>query len=287
MKIYEWIASDEVFWALLVLAAFAFIWNGVRRIVWENATKGIDVTIPESMPFYGARELGKFSSDLGSLQIEQQPAMRYYAEKLLRGSDIAFAIALATITAYVWFRLAVAHAPRAPGSWWSSGIVWLAPYCAAMAIAYGIADVAEDLKLASILWPKSQGHLPVEFDRAEAGKFHRAEAAEFDPVEADEFARAEAKEVDRVEAAEIDHIRAAGIDRAEAAAANMLTVLKMLTLTLSLVGFVLFILLRVLQSIAKGLSGMMPAIDVGELFRWLKKAKEARAGRPASAAEGQ
>jgi hypothetical protein len=172
MDAYDWIASDEVLWGLLGLAALAFIWNGARRITWENATKDSRVRIPESVRYYGASELKEFSRILRHVQIEGQPALGYYAGKILRGSDIAYAIALATITAYVWFRLAIAYAPSAPESWLSSAVVWFAPYCGAMAIAYGVADVAEDLKLASILWPKAQDddedRYPAEIDRAEA-----------------------------------------------------------------------------------------------------------------------
>jgi len=236
MDAYDWIARDEVLWGLLGLAALAFIWNGARRITWENATKDSDVRIPESMPFYGASELKKFSKVLRPVRIEGQPALGYYAGKILRGSDIAYAIALATITAYVWFRLAIAYAPSAPESWLSSAVVWFAPYCGAMAIAYGVADVAEDLKLASILWPKVRG----------------------DNEDRD----------------------ATEIDRAEAAAANMLTVIKMLTLFLSIIGFVLFLLLRLLQSIVKGPAGML-VVAVDELFKRLTEARAARAGSPA------
>jgi hypothetical protein len=164
--------------------------------------------------FYGAKELKAFASVARKVTVRREVGVSFYANKILRGCDIAYAAALATLTAYVWFRLALQHAPAAPQSWWSSAMVWLAPYCAAMAIAYGVADITEDLKLASILLPLG----------AEADEEHE-------------------------------------IDRAEAAAANMLTIIKMLTLSLSIIGLILFLLLRWTQSITKSLTGT-PAENV-------------------------
>jgi hypothetical protein len=216
----DWLASNEVLFGLLVLAALAFIWNGARRITWENGWPGGFLNeppqIPESMRFYGAKELEAFASTAHYVNIKGQSALSFYANKILRGCDLAYAAALATVTAYVWFRIALGYAPTAPYSWLSSAVVWFAPYCAAMAIAYGVADIAEDLKLASILWPSG------------------GDAAE-------------------------------EIDRSEAAAANMLTVIKMLTLLLSIIGFILFLLLRWLQSGIKNLPGTYKVAE--DVFR--------------------
>jgi hypothetical protein len=218
--VFDWLASDWTFAALLLLAALAFIWNGARRITWENRWKDQTLPIPESMVFYGARELRTFAGAARRVSINGQSGLSFYANKILRGCDLAYALALSTITAYVWFRIALAYAPTAPQSWLSSAIVWFAPYFAAMAVIYGAADIAEDLKLASILQPRGQ-----------------------DDEEAE-------------------------IDRAEAAAANMLTILKMLSLLLSVIGFVLFLLLRWLQSITKGLSGTA-SVAMDEFLKWL------------------
>jgi hypothetical protein len=56
----DWLASNEVLFGLLGLAALAFIWNGARRITWENGWPGRHFLdhppqIPESMRFYGAK----------------------------------------------------------------------------------------------------------------------------------------------------------------------------------------------------------------------------------------
>jgi hypothetical protein len=99
------------------------------------------------------------------VNIKDESGLSFYANKILRGCDLAYAAALATVTAYVWFRIALGYAPTEPYSWLSSAVVWFAPYCAAMAIAYGVADIAEDLKLASILWPSGGSE---KIDRAEA-----------------------------------------------------------------------------------------------------------------------
>jgi hypothetical protein len=219
--IIDWLASNEVLVGLLLLAALAFIWNGARRISWEERWQNQTLRIPESMMFYGAKELKAFAGAARGVTINRESGLSFYANRILRGSDLAYALALAAITAYVWFRLALGYAPSAPQSWLSSAVVWFAPYCGAMAIAYGAADIAEDLKLASILAPRGQ-----------------------DPEE------------------ELE------IDRAEAAAANMLTVIKMLSLFLSVIGFVLFLLLRWLQSTTKLLSGMLAA-DMDEFVTWL------------------
>ena len=232
--IIDWLASNEVLVGLLLLAALAFIWNGARRISWEERWQNQTLRVPESMMFYGAKELKAFAGAARRVTINRESGLSFYANRILRGSDLAYALALATITAYVWFRLALGYAPSAPQSWLSSAVVWFAPYFGAMAIAYGAADIAEDLKLASILWPRGQ-----------------------DPEE------------------ELE------IDRAEAAAANMLTVIKMLSLFLSVIGFVLFLLLRWLQSTTKLLSGMLAA-DMDEFVTWLFGLfRRARVARPA------
>jgi hypothetical protein len=222
----DWLASDEVLFGLLLLAALAFIWNGARRITFENQWMDQSPRIPERMVFYGAKELKAFARAAHRANIQGESGLSFYANRILRRCDLAYAMALSAVTAYVWFRIALAHAPTAPQSWLSSVIVWFAPYFAAMAIAYGLADIAEDLKLASILWPRGQ--------------------------EAD---------------GELQ------VDRAEAAAANMLTVIKMLTLVLSVIGFILFLLLRWIESATHHLSGTFTvALDaflerIVQLFR--------------------
>jgi hypothetical protein len=202
MSIVEVLTSLPFLVGLLVLAAAAFIWNGSRRIAWNREWK--DRNIPEGMMVYGADELQTFVDAARSVTINRQPALAFYAEKILRGCDIAYAVALAAVTAYAWFRLALACSASAADSWIASTLVWFAPFFGAMAIAYAVADIAEDLKLASILWPKATKDNPDRYPDV--------------------------------------------IDRADAAAANMLTRIKMMSLGLSLIGYGLFKLLRLVQS---------------------------------------
>ncbi len=74
---------------------------------------------------------------------------------ILKRSDVCFAIALAAVTAFVCYEIAVAPLR-------CELLNWAALPLGAMAILYGIADVAEDLKLASIL------KHPQNIDRADA-----------------------------------------------------------------------------------------------------------------------
>jgi hypothetical protein len=172
MSIVECLTSLPFLAGLLVLAAAAFIWNGSRRIAWNRQWKGRSGLMPERMAVYGAHELEAFVNVARSVTVNRQPALAFYAEKVLCGCDIAYAVALAAVTAYAWFRLAVACSPSAADSWIASALVWLAPFFGAMAIAYGVADIAEDLKLASILWPKATASNPDRYpdviDRADA-----------------------------------------------------------------------------------------------------------------------
>jgi hypothetical protein len=229
----DWLASNEVFVGLLLLAAVAFIWNGARRITWENNWRNQAVRIPEAMVFYEAEDLRAFAKAALRVSIKGESALSFYANKILHGCDLAYAVALAVVTAYVWFRIALGYAPTAPQSWLSSAVLWFAPYCAAMAIAYGVADIAEDLKLASILRGPV---LPNSEDLV--------------------------------------------VDRAEAAAANMLTVIKMVTLLLSVIGFILFLLLQWLQSETKHISGLFKMAEDVILERYRRFRQERQPGGP-------
>lgn len=228
MTLVDCLVRVEVFAAVLAVAGALFIWNGYRRVVWNkewdaNVSK---VTIPEAMPSYDADDLMKFVRTAQRVTVRGEPALGYYADKILRKSDVGYAIGLTLITTYLWFRIAVwpTHPPDISWlswlsfswpsylSWLGPAAYWLAPFFGAMAIAYGVADIAEDYKLADILWPKQ--HNKTDSDRY--------------PLR---------------------------VDRADAAAANMLTRIKMMSLFLSLIGGVLFYLISKLQSLAQRLSG--------------------------------
>jgi hypothetical protein len=162
-----------------VLAAFAWqimtrsIWN----TVWERAGNK-DILIPERCWNYDAYDLQQFAARARNVRIGEETALQFYIAHILKRSEILFAITLASITAYLCYIIAVSPMPY-------QVLSWIAVPCGAMALVYGAADVAEDLKLASIL-----GHPE--------------------------------------------------IDRAEATAANMLTRIKQVSLTLSVVGLAVF-----------------------------------------------
>jgi hypothetical protein len=176
---------DPYFWTLVAITALAFVWNAFNRAQWDVAwAPGSAPAIPERDWSYDAGSLESFARAAMSGQVRGQPALGFYV-RILRGSDLAFAITLSALSTYIWYRLALS--PLVPPLF-----NWMALPAGAMSIAYGIADVAEDLKLASIL-----GH------------------------------------PDKV-------------DPAEAAAANMLTRIKLTTISLSLTGLVLFVIYLVL-----------------------------------------
>ena len=185
----ESIIGDWRVAAFLAAALVAFIWGGSGRIRWDRACKASGnpaLGIPERSWSYDAHDLQAFARAAWPVRIGRRSALDFYVHDILRRSDIAFAIALAAVTAFVCYQIAVAPLRCVLFN-------WAAVPCGAMAILYGIADVAEDLKLSSILkHPQS-------------------------------------------------------IDRADAAAANMLTRIKFVTLTLSIVGGLIFLVIACIE----------------------------------------
>jgi hypothetical protein len=150
--------------------------------------------------------------------------LRYYVRNVLRVADIGFAIGLAAATVTICRAIAASECLW-PGTctYWP-WLTWLAEFCCTMGALYGIADIAEDLKLASIL-----GH---------AGGIDAAKPMQDAAV----------NQQNDLEPAVLKLAR--GIDPAEATAVNMLTRIKMATLGLSLVGAAIFFLgVRPLQAL--------------------------------------
>jgi hypothetical protein len=174
-----------------VVALAALVWGVVNRIIWErSAQRNSGPPIPERLFSYDALEIKRFADVARRFAIGHRNALAFYRDVILRRSDIGFAIALASTTAFICFKLAVWPMPFALMN-------WIAVPLGSMAILYGIADVAEDLKLASILDHPDQ------------------------------------------------------IDRAEAAATNMLTRIKIISLSLSVVGVVIFLVIQVFERLAQ------------------------------------
>jgi hypothetical protein len=184
-------------WVIVfVIAVVAVLaWNGYDRVRWELAWQASGkerMDIPERRWTYDERDLEEFAAVAGEEMLASYVS-------ILRRSDICFAIALAAITAFVWYRIAVTPLD-------CDGLNWAALPFGAMAILYGIADVTEDMKLAAILrHPRS-------------------------------------------------------IDRAEAAATSTLTRLKRVTLLLSVIGVVIFLIDAVAQACVVRLRRPKPVV---------------------------
>jgi hypothetical protein len=163
-----------------VIAIALIGWNVINRARWDVAwtrAGNHDYKIPERRWTYDAQDLDEFVRKAGG---DDPPLLEFY-RCILRGSDLAFAIAVAAMTAYIWGQIAIAPVECV----WLN---WAALPLGAMGVLYGIADVAEDLKLSAIL----------------------------------------------------EHPDA--IDQAETAATNILTRVKLVTICLSLIGAVIFLL---------------------------------------------
>ncbi len=156
MSFVDQAIQDPATWALTGLALLAFGWTAYNRSQW-NVSWPADsrLRIPEKDPSYDAASLESFVQAAASVRVQEQPALDFYVKRILRGSDLAFAVTLATLATYIWYLLAVSSTvPPLLG--------WIALPAGTMSIVYGLADVAEDIKLASIL-----DH-PSTIDRAEA-----------------------------------------------------------------------------------------------------------------------
>ena len=144
--------------AFIAAALVAIIWGAVGRVRWDlacNASGDPALGIPEKSWSYDAHDLQTFANAAQHVRIGRQSALDFYVDNILKRSDICFAIALAALTAFVCYVIAVAPLRCVL-------LNWAAVPFGAMAILYGIADVAEDLKLASIL------KHPQSIDRADA-----------------------------------------------------------------------------------------------------------------------
>lgn len=196
---------------LFVVAAAAFFVAAKRRAAIDAAMKGsrnverlglLDLSrhdamtkleqkylaIPERLWTYDGFYLEKFATAAAAAPLPPSNVLQAYIGPTM-SADIVFAAALGLFAALFDFGVATALLPKCP----LTGDVML--FCAGMGLVYGCADVAEDLKLTSILkdWHSASG----------AGQ----------------------------------HIH---IDGGEAAAANALTRIKMVTLTLSIAGIAAF-----------------------------------------------
>ena len=152
---------------------------------------------PEVLWTYGNAYVDYFVQRTAAVTAWGSPALELYWKFVLR-ADMAFAVSLAASIVLFW--LAVATVSWAPP--WLRGLAIFAAFLGAL---YGVADVAEDLRLVAILR---------------------------DPRK----------------------------NRAQAATANFLTRLKFVTVLLSAVGVLFFIVLSVVNKAAPGLFGIFPRL---------------------------
>lgn len=196
MQFLAAIAGDWRNWVALAVALAVFAWSTRNRIAWDAACEEREATnrnaeIPERRwrSPYDAFDLQNFARAIADLRVRRYRALEFYVSHILRRSDLCFAIALSLLTALFWAEVALS-----PFAW--TWLKWAALPLGAMAIVYGVADVAEDVKLAKIL----------------------------------------------------SHPQ---IDRADAAAASALTRIKIVSLPLSMVGGAIFLVILVVEWIAK------------------------------------
>ena len=150
--------KGALFWIVTILsgviAAVVFVVNdisnrspidcalGAARTDGSKTKEPLDP--PERRRKYDARYLEDFIAAAAGQKIGHQTALQKYISPTLLWMDVAFAVALGLFSAL----LAVGVAPYLPWQPWSS---YVALFCAAMGICYGVIDVIEDIKLAAIL----------------------------------------------------------------------------------------------------------------------------------------
>jgi hypothetical protein len=171
---------------------------------------------PEVLWTYGNAYLDYFVQRTAAVTVWGSPALELYWKFVLR-ADVVFAVSLAASIVLFW--LAIGTVFWAPP--WLCGLAMFAAFLGAL---YGVADVAEDLKLVAILR---------------------------DPRKT--------------------------IDPAQAAAANFLTRLKFVTILLSVVGVLFFIVLSVVNKAAPRLFGIFPRL-VRPCWRLAQRGEQRRGG---------
>jgi hypothetical protein len=133
-----------VYWLVTVavgaVAAAVFLMNVAHR-----DTLGDALTAPERLWSYDAGILDKFIADARVIDTRfGDNALAHYVRPTLLWNDLAFAVALAVFIALA----ALGVAPLLP---WQPWVARVMLFMALMGVLYGIADVAEDWKLATIL----------------------------------------------------------------------------------------------------------------------------------------
>jgi hypothetical protein len=207
---FPWILACE---ALFVVVAVFFVWTALRRHRMDLAIKldGTQTsfsTAPERRWTYDHDYMVRYIETLCRrvpVDAESTYWLNYYAGPILK-LDIAFAVSFATFIVFASILIACHFGP-------SPWLLRVSFVTAGMGVVYGFADVAEDLKLQSIL--RNAAVL-------QANKISDTP----------------------------DELETGLADAAEVDAANALTRMKIVTITLSLVGMVAFAVLQGLAALA-------------------------------------
>jgi hypothetical protein len=147
-SVSHWIEMNVLAWgAMLTAASIVNIRARLQVLQALNWPTQKQVPFPEPRWNY---EVGGLREFVDAVRRREPGALEFYVEKVLGVSDRWFAVMLAGFTASLW--LCVALLPP-PGwlEWAYPWLAWLAAPLGAMAILYGISDLAEDIKLVAIL----------------------------------------------------------------------------------------------------------------------------------------
>jgi hypothetical protein len=225
-QLTPWIYNCE---ALFLVVLGLFVWTAVRRhkmgsaITFDGTVTPEFTTAPERRWTYDHDYMIHFLGILCRRAPDKNPSrwLEFYAGPILE-LDIAFAVSFATFIVFTSLLIA----------FYFGATPWLLRVSfvtSGMGIVYGFADVAEDLKLQSILLNAAKIYLKQVYAMPDAP---------------------EEPEIELADAAEVD-------------AANALTRIKIVAIALSLVGLVAFAALQVVATLVvlawSLLSGRIPA----------------------------
>jgi hypothetical protein len=105
----------------------------------------VPLKVPERLKRYDADYLNSFKQAASQLSTPYgKRALELYVRPTLLWIDVGFAISLAAFVALIWLGILNSF-PQA------SIVLGVAKFCLAMAVGYGMADVAEDVWLAKLL----------------------------------------------------------------------------------------------------------------------------------------
>jgi hypothetical protein len=157
MEILNYICSPVT---LLAAICFAFAWAAANRALWEvqwHPAHTEAPQIPERCWSYDIAYLTNFVLHADRVNVAGQHSLDFYIGRILRKSDLAYAVALTASAVWIWLSIVWSDTPWRWLPFFSlfetlwPYLQWCAFPAGAMSILYGVADICEDLKLAAIL----------------------------------------------------------------------------------------------------------------------------------------